>query len=166
MIAGRKDRFAIEAEPEEIVDGWALGKIRFWIGGEPVGNWEDTADLKGCAGWLRDFASKPRDRFEPSLEAATPQEVFRRVYDPIMAGSDGGIPIREAFARFHISHLGMSSLELYDLLLVKDANGGERCLWRKTGEDLVRECHLWRNEMENVASDFCDRFDREILGKS
>lgn len=59
----------------------------------------------------------------------------------------------------------MSSLELYDVLLLKDANGGERCLWRKTGDDqAIRDSRLWRNEMESVAGEFCDQFERELSG--
>ncbi len=81
MLVGRHDRFAIEAELEEVIDGWILGRFRFWLCGEPVGNWDDTADLRGCVSWLRDFAARPRDRFEPSLAGATPQEIFKNVYD-------------------------------------------------------------------------------------
>jgi hypothetical protein len=162
MIAGRKDRFAIEAEPEEIVDGWVLGKFRFWLCGHAVGDWDDTADLKGCVGWLRDFVSKPRDRFEASLERASPEEVFREVYDPVMAGATRPALIDDAYGRFHIAHLGMSAFENFDILLLKEANGGERCLWRRAGSAVVHECYLWRNEMESVATDFCDLFEREV----
>lgn len=164
MIVGTKDRFAIEAEPDEAEGGWVLGRFRLWLDGEPVGNWDDAADLKGCVGWLRDFATVPRDRFEPSLDGVEAEQVFRRVYDPVMTGAIDGTPIRDAYARFHISHLGMSALERYDILLVKDAGGGERCLWRKAGENQIRECRLWRNEMETTAAEFCSRFDQETLG--
>lgn len=163
MIAGDKQRFAIEAEPQESVDGWILGRFRFWLCGEAVGNWDDAADLKGCVGWLRDFATKPRERFEPSLEEASPREVYERAYEPIMTSGAKSPPIADAFARFNISHLGMSAFELFDILLLKDSNGGERCLWRRAGEEEVHECRLWRNEMETVANDFCDRFDQEVL---
>lgn len=80
MIVGRKDRFAIESELGEIVDGWVLGRFRFWVSGESVGNWDDAVDLKGCVGWLRDFASCPRDRFDPSLLGVDAHLAFRYVF--------------------------------------------------------------------------------------
>jgi hypothetical protein len=57
----------------------------------------------------------------------------------------------------------MSSFELFDVLLIKGAQGGERCLWRKAGDDRIIECRLWRNEMETVAQEFCDTFEKEAL---
>lgn len=161
MIVGNRQRFAIEAELKEIVDGWVLGRFRFWLCGESVGNWEDSVDLKGCARWLRDFSSNPRNRFEASLVSASPEEVFQKVYEPVIGESVGRASIADAYGRFHISHLGMSAFENFDILLLKDASGGERCLWREGG-GTVQECRLWRNEMENVAASFCDLFDREL----
>jgi hypothetical protein len=164
MIAGRKDRFAIEAEVEEIVDGWVLGHFRFWLCGRLVGDWEDSADLRGCVRWLRDFFENPRDRFEADLVDLPAGEVFKRVYDRPMGRSTHGSSapeVQNAFARFHISHLGMSSFERFDVLLLKDEHGAERCLWRQVGDDRINDCHLWRNEMEGVAIEFCNMFDRE-----
>jgi Immunity protein 42 len=160
MMAGNRERFGIEAEPEEVSGGWILGHFRFWLHGMPVGDWSDSTDLKGCARWLRDFADNPRDRFEPSLVELAPADVFRRVYDPVIANTDAQGPptIRDAFARFHISHLGMSSFERFDILLLKDAHEAERCLWRSTNAVEIFECRLWRNEMETVAAEFCERF--------
>jgi hypothetical protein len=162
MIAGRQERFAIEAEPQQQVDGWLLGRFRFWLCGRPVGDWDDWADLRGCVRWLRDFASVPRDRYEPSLAAAPPEKVFRYLYDPVMGDGTSSTPFDDGFARFHISHIGMSSFEQFDMLLLHDAHGGERCLWRRAGTDAIEECRLWRSEMERVAKEFCDLFEKEI----
>lgn len=165
MIVGSKERFAIEADPQEEMDGWVLGGFRFWLAGQPVGNWDDAADLRGCVRWLRDFATVPRDRYEPALATAPAEEVFRCLYDAAMDRGNGSTPAHDAFARFHISHIGMSSFELFDILLLYDAHGGERCLWRRAGAAHIHECRLWRNEMERVASESCDLFDREVLAK-
>ena len=165
MIIGNQERFAIEADIEQQVDGWVLGRFRFWMCGRPVGSWDDSVDLKGCVRWLRDLHEGGRDRYEPGLYPLSPEEVFRRVFDPVMAGSaDRAHPMRveDAYGRFHISHLGMSSFDRIDLLLLKDEQGAERCLWREAGSGQIVECHLWRNEMERVAAEFCERFEREM----
>lgn len=99
------------------------------------------------------------------LETRTPEEVFRLVYDPVMAGGESGLEqVRDAYSRFHISHLGMSSFERFDLLLLKDANGSERCLWRVAGMKDIFECRLWRNEMETAAAEFCAWFETQMDG--
>jgi hypothetical protein len=165
MITGRQERFAIEADLQEQLDGWVLGHFRFWLCGQPVGNWDDSADLRGCVRWLRDFATVTRDRYEPALAAAPAEEVFRCLYDPVMGAGSSSTPYKDAFARFHISHIGMSSFEHFDILLLYDAHGGERCLWRVAGATKIEECRLWRNEMESVAKEFCDLFEREVSTK-
>jgi hypothetical protein len=79
-----------------------------------------------------------------------------------MAAGTSSTPYEDAFARFHISHIGMSSLEQFDILLLYDAHGGERCLWRQADATKIEECRLWRNEMESVAGEFCRLFDTEL----
>ena len=164
MIIGDKSRFAIEAEPDSFVDGWILGHFRFWVDGKEIGDWGDTADLKSCCGWLRDFQSKPVDRFDASLRGLDRSGVFRLLYDTVMGA--GGIanpeeqPIPCAFSRFHIGYLGMSSFDRFHLLLVKDAAGRERLLWRKAGSSLIHEFTFEPNEMEAIAGQFCDQFEK------
>ncbi|MGH7439147.1 MAG: Imm42 family immunity protein [Polyangiaceae bacterium] len=160
ISVGIPERFGIEAEVTEVSGTWIFGHFRFRLCGKSIGDWDDTTDLGGCVRWLKDFAENPRERFEPSLIGLSAADVFRRVYDPVMArtASRSPPPIRGAYARFHVSHLGMSSFERFDVLLIKDARGGERCLWRSANDAEIFECRLWRNEMETVASEFCERF--------
>ena len=167
MIVGNAERFAIETEPMDRVSGWILGRFRFWLCGRPIGNWEDAADLKGCARWLEDFATVPRDRHEAGLEVLSAEEVFKAVYDPVMASDIeranhlGGI--RDAYSRFHISYLGMSSFEAFDVLLLFAADGSERCLWRDARNGEMGECRLAQGEMEKIAAEFCRGF-RDLTG--
>jgi hypothetical protein len=166
MIAGFRERFAIEAEVEDRITSWVLGHIRFWICGRPVGNWVDSVDMLGCLRWLREFSDTQRDRYEPGLWNLPANEVFRLLFDSVMAVGDirTGMQIRDAYSRFHISHLGMSSFERFDILLLHDEHGAERCLWRESGIDEIHDCRLWRREMELVAGEFCDRLEESVRG--
>jgi hypothetical protein len=162
MIAGNSQRFAIEAQPKEPDQGWVLGRFRFWLGGVPVGNWEDAADLRGCVRWLEDFANKPRNRLEPRLEGLTAADLIRILWDEFMTTPyrpgcpPDGIP--DIYSRFHISHLGMSSFDALDLLLVSTLDGRERCVWRNARNGEIGECELAHGEMETVAVEFCRQF--------
>lgn len=161
MIAGIRDRFAIEAEVDERFDDMVCGHIRFWLNGLAVGNWADFAHLTACANWLQEFVDNRRDRYEPGLWALPPREVFRLVYDPVMRSGVSG-RVRDPYARFFISHLGMSSFERFDLLLLKDGNGSERCVWREGDDGDIHDCYLRPNEMEDVAREFLERFGSEL----
>lgn len=169
MLVGNKDRFAIEAQPNAVEQEWVLGRFRFWLGGKPVGDWDELAPLQHCYGWLRRFAQQPPDCVEPSLADKSAEYVFRMLVDSVIG--PGGIaaparqPVPYAYERFHITHIGMSSFDRFTIVLVKDEHGGEWCLWREVGAQ-IHDCRLWRNEMETVAGQFCDMFDREILKKS
>lgn len=166
MITGQKEKFAIEAVVDERPEGWALGHFRFWIDGKEVGDWSDTVDLKGCVQWLLDFVSNPRDRYHPGLATRSAKEVFELVYDPVISedllSSKIDPPIKDAFSRFHITHLGMSSFEAFDVLLVKDEVGVERVLWRRAGESKIEECFLESDTLESIALVFCGEFQKEL----
>lgn len=170
MIVGNKGRFAIEVEPRQLSDRWVLGGFRLWLFGRPFGDWSDAADLLGCLRWLEDFATTPRDRFDPKLESLSAADVFARVYDPSMAPDarwDAAVEgVRDVFARFNISHIGMSSLDRVDVLLLFRADGSERCLCREMPGGEIREYQLARGEMESVAARFAEEFRREIAGRS
>jgi len=169
MIVGRKERFAIEAEPEDFQDDWILGRFRFWLCGHEVGDWDDSAALQMCYGWLRKFGQQPPDCTEPEIARKSPEEIFSLLVDPVM--SPGGTadparqPIPNAYERFHISYLGMSSCDTFTVLLIKGDDGTERCLWRKHGKSEIHYCWLSPGEMENVAREFCDAFEARFIAK-
>lgn len=166
MVVGQVEKFAIEAVVEERPETWVLGRFRFWIAGKEVGDWNDMVDLKGCVQWLLDFVSNPRDRYHPGLTEKSAKEVFELVYHPVIAedvlSRGKELPIKEAFSRFHITHLGMSSFEAFDILLVKNEVGLERVLWRKAGESKIEECILEPEALESVALVFCSEFQQEL----
>jgi hypothetical protein len=159
MLFGDKGLFAIECELTERLDGWVFGHILFWLCGNAVGNWEDSTDLKGCLNWLKKYANEVCNRFEDALEGLSKESVFKLLHDSVMLTE--GIDIKEKpkfddiFSRFHISHLGMSSFEQFDILLIEQPNGEQRCLWRCAGNNDVQECYLPKEEMQRVAKLCC-----------
>jgi hypothetical protein len=132
---GHSDDFAIEAEVTDNVGKWVYGTLIFHVNGEVVGNADDAADLLGCRHWLRNFLARVRLPADDALGVMTPEEFFAVVFDPVMAGGNAATArYPDAFRRFSISHLGMSSFDRFDLLLVP-LRGGDRLLWREAGKD-------------------------------
>ena len=157
ILAGDKRSLAMEAEIEEVTATWAWGRFRMWVQGQPIGNWEDIADLRGIVRWLRDLIDNPRRRRDVALDGHSKEGIFRLIYDPVMAGSarpGTTLPIEDAFARFHIAHVGMSSFDAYDILLLEESTGQQRLLWRLR-EGAIQESYLLPHEMERVAEMFC-----------
>jgi hypothetical protein len=155
MLFGDKGLFAIECELTEQINGWVFGHILFWLCGNAVGNWEDSTDLKGCFNWLKKFVNEVCSRFERALMELNKEAVFKLLYDSVMFTEDSDIKetpkFDDIFSRFHISHLGMSSFEQFDILLIEQPDGEQRCIWRYAGNNDVHECYLPKGEMQRVA---------------
>lgn len=162
MLIGDPDEFAIELEPIQVVDAWPFGRFVLWLGGRMVGDPADeSVHLKGCIGWLRNIVESPRDRFEPGLYGMEREAAYRALCDGVISHGDDDDDAEEryadTFARFHISHLGMSSFDRVTLLLVEDGDGRQRCIWRQ-GDEPVQDAFLPPGRMQAVASECVERF--------
>lgn len=166
MVFGDKKVFAIECELVERIGDWVFGHILFWFCGNAVGDWEDSTDIKGCLNWLRKFVNEACDRFEYDLNRIDKDHVFKLLYDSVIFTGDSEKKEKPVFddiySRFHISHLGMSSFEQYDILLVEQPNAEQRCLWRYAENNYVQECYLPKDEMQRVAKLCCIWLESEI----
>ncbi|WP_165390856.1 Imm42 family immunity protein [Pseudoduganella lutea] len=158
-----KALFAVEWDLTATVDGWVFGVFTFLIGDVCVGDPEDTSvDMLGVARWVRDFLSVPRNRFEEGLFAMPAERVYALLAGSVLAGGgDSGAhvePYENTFARFHLSHLGMSSFDAVTLLLVKDENGAERCIWQ-IGSGPVSDACFPPSTLESVLAEFLHAFE-------
>ena len=136
MIFGDKGTFAIDVEIEDYIDSWVFGRFLFIIAGETIGNTNDSTDLRGCRRWLNDLLVRSPEAVDEALLRLSAREFFATVYDPAMArGTWQSAKYPDAFRRFSISQVGMSSFERFDLLLVGLPGGGHRLFWREAGGD-------------------------------
>lgn len=148
-------RISLRTEVHEVVDDWVFGSFFAVINGLEVGNREDSVDLKGCLRWWEDFANNPRDRYEPMLYDEDKESAYLALAASVLVNEEGYGSVQEryedTFARFHISHLGMSSFDNVTILLVKSEAGLERLIW-KTGSGEIHEAYLAANELEEAFS--------------
>lgn len=166
MLFGSRERFAVECEIAEAVNGWVLGTFCLWINGQVVGDQNDNSvDLNGCLNWLRDLVSKPRNRHEPGLYEMSKDQVFLRLASSVLASDDPHDFVKEryqdTFSRFHISHIGMSSFDRVTILFLKNEHGMERLVW-KTGNKEIADAYLSAGEIEHVFSESIPVIDASI----
>ena len=162
MKSGIRERFAIEADIDDCIDRSIIGKFCFWLYGERLGDWKDAALLNGCVGGLRSFCQEDADWYEPGIWDLDASEVFQLLYEIPMSVPYGEEPVRGAPNRFTLSHLGLSSFEKFDVFLIKSDCGFERCVWREYPKREIHDCRFEPGEMENVARDFCEVYDRRL----
>jgi hypothetical protein len=109
-------------------------------------------------------ATVPRERHEPDLDNLSAPDVLQVTWDDFMSAEivDGKSSARipNCDDRFHISHLGMSSFDAFDIVLVSKQDGSERCIWRNARSGEIAEQNLRAGEMEAVASVFSSEFRR------
>jgi Immunity protein 42 len=170
ITAGNKDLFAIDAEVLSISKGWIFGRFRFWFFGTQCGDWNDTADLKGCVGWVRQFAVSSIDRSEPLLFDWPKEKLFAfHIYS--VYGIEPGFrswevldevlpEMESAFSKFDISYIGMSAFDCLYMILLEDKNT-QRCLWRYHKEDTIHDFRYPAGHMQQIATEFCDHFFRD-----
>jgi hypothetical protein len=165
VIVGSVERFAIEASIERLAaPSWVFGRMRFWLGGSAVGDWESPTALNGCVGWLREFCTEEVDRRDGTLFGLPAAVLLGRITSGFVREGvlrvDSRCDSQGLIRRFYLSHLGMSAFDKFDLALVESCDGRQRMLW--SGEGASGEVELAPREMEFVVEQFCLEYDLEV----
>lgn len=156
MLIGKRSNIAIEYKIEDRIDGWILGRIQCWIDGHSVGNWNDTVDLKACANWMSKFIDQKIDRTDINLFKMPGNTAFNLIYNSIFQKpGEGTIP--DAFSKYSISHLLMSSWEKFNVFLITN-NGDCRILWRCTEHDVIFEHYDSLARINKIFSEWLNVF--------
>src|SRR4051812_9772628 len=133
MLAGHRNSFAIEAELIEIYGKWIYGKLRFWVAGASIGDFDDTSDLATSARWGRVFLAASPGRPRPARDGVAGPDVYEvlcgefvvdstpRPEAPARGGRAGSVWDREPYL---LDDVGESSLrDKYAILVVRCSDG-------------------------------------------
>lgn len=168
IIAGSIQKFAIVAKVERTAPGWIWGSFKFVFQGRDCGNWNDAASLGGCCGWLKDFAEKHVNRFEPGLFELPPIDVFERLVCSVIVQENRPCSLavyERTYSRFHITHLGSSSFDQITMVLMESSEF-QRCVWSESKENGFHDYIFPAGHMQEVALDFCRRFEQQVAALS
>lgn len=132
MIFGDPQAVSIDISPTETIGTWIYGSFLLRLGDGTVGDEHDFTDLNGCVNWLTDLVTSPRDRCAPELMTGSNDYVWQR----LVVEPNQKVELYEAFSRFHISHIGMSSFNQVTLVLLNDGKNWERYVWQQRNEPI------------------------------
>ena len=148
-----------------VVEGWILGRFRFWLHGQACGDWDDEADLHSCHYWLKTFVEEDTHRTEPDLLALSAEEVWEEIVSPVYDRGQDSCEQTErygnVYSRFHISHIGMSSFDRIVMVLVESA-GAQRCVWKDLRTKAICDNVFPARHMQCVAREFCRLMEERI----
>ena len=181
-IFGTKSIFAIECQVSRVLDGQVYAHLRLWVGGKPLGDYEDEIVLYSCISYLSDFLKFTGNRYEPDLDEKSKEEVFNIIFDSVVYTVPDGIttwseivsiynpsnddtqpPYEDIENRFHLDSFGMSSFsDKFNVILVETKSGKQRLIWRAISDMKVHEQILGSRIFESVANQFISWAEAQI----
>lgn len=161
MMFGNRDVFAVEAEFLEIHGKWIYGKLRLWIGGASIGDFEDTSDLATSARWGRAFLEASSQRTRAELDEVGPEEVYELLYgryiEPVNTSVPKPWPGRWDRDPYILDDFGESALrDRWAVVVVRRGDGTDRVLFNCFDEGHVVEALIPQGECDLAIEAYCE----------
>jgi len=171
-IFGDQSIFAIECQVSRLLEKRVYTHFQVWVGGKPIGDYEDEIMLYSCMSYLSEFLKFTGNRYEPELDEKSKEEVFKMIFDSVVYTlpvektwneifaiynpSDGiQPPYEDIMRRFHLDSFGMSSFsDKFNLILVETQSGKQRLIWRAISDMELHEQILEPKGFEAIANQF------------
>jgi hypothetical protein len=163
MLFGDAGAFAIEAEFTEVDGKWTYGRLRFWLAGVPIGDFDDTSDLAGSARWGHTFLAASSRRTRADLDGAPSHEVFELLYGrfvvPIhLIARPRDKPLAGFWDRdpFVLDEVGESSLrDDFGVVIIRQGDGSERLIAKRFDDERLLEARAPNGEVDRVIASYC-----------
>lgn len=165
MLFGSARIFAIEAELLEIHGQWTYGRLRSWVNGVPLGDFEDTSDLAASARWGRVFLAASPRRTRPDLDHLTSHEVFELLYGRFVqpVHSAPRKPLAGPWDRepYVLDEVGESALrDKVAIVVVRRADGSDRILANDYELQKLHEIAVPEGVCDQVIGSYCTWVER------
>ena len=166
MLCGSSS-FAVKWQVRERGETTVYGSFAFIISGHEVGDYSEYAHLKGCRNWMRDFIENPMDRFEPGLFEMDKIQAYRVLANSILHYDYERDPVEEIYenisSRFHVGHIGMSSMDDSFVVLFMENEAGEgRFIWKAWKDEVIKEAYVAPGEVVRVFTEAVAEMTREF----
>jgi hypothetical protein len=160
MIFGMLATFAIEAELREVSGKWTFGRLRFWIGGLPIGDFEETCDLATSARWGRTFLGASHRRSRTDLDKKPPAEVYEnlqgRFLQPVGAEALNADPEKWDREPYCLDEIGESSTrDVFSIVVARRGDGTDRVIVQSHDEATTSEALVPPGVCDAAIESYC-----------
>ncbi len=160
MLFGSSSNFAIEAQFVEVYGKWTYGRLRFWVNGVALGDFDDTADLATSARWGRTFLTASPRRTRAELDHIPSQDVYELLYgrfvEPVNSETSKPWPGPWNRDPYVLDEVGESSLkDKVAIVVVRKGDGSDRVLVNRFDEHQVFETCVPEGHCDCVFESYC-----------
>ncbi|WP_146445937.1 Imm42 family immunity protein [Botrimarina colliarenosi] len=160
MLFGEKDKFAIEiGESDVLADGWVYCQFRFWLGGQPAGDWDDRIRLDTSIKYMAEFCSHEDARKRPDVAHLDAESVFNLLHSRYFEAdlATCGEDIRSLRDCFHLEEIGGSAIiDKYAIIVVTTTVDASRLIWKRWKDSELNEITLLTGDVEAAGYQYND----------
>lgn len=171
MLFGDVATFAVEAEFVEVYEKWTYGRLRFWLNGVPVGDFDDTSDLATSARWGRTFLAASTRRTRAELDWMASDEVYELLYgrfvEPIHTTAPKPWPGPWDREPYVLDEVGESALrDKFAVVVVRRGDGTDRILINCFDEDRLLVACVPQGDCDRTIESYCEWAEKLRLSPS
>lgn len=158
MLAGDKSTFAAECEIRDAIDSFVYCNFRFWIAGEPIGDWSEEVVLGVLMHSANVFMLYQGDRCLNKSNNMNTEQLWQHVNK--VANSDAQDDLRISLEgryrqRYLLHEISDDSVATVCTIFIVDRNDGmQRLLWKNKGDSNIQEITLPKLTVDKAVDDF------------
>lgn len=160
MLIGNKNSFGIEYEIRDRFGSFIYCNFRFWLGGIPVGDWDEECVLGVLIHSAVGFIEYRGNRHFIGGDLLEPQILWNRIKEFTDTGNDEMLWIGiegQYRMRFLLHLIADDSLEtVADVVVVDRADRMQRLLWCRLDDNIVNELILEKETVDDVVAKFIE----------
>jgi len=160
MLFGKKLKFCIECEVTNSVEHFTFCQFRFWISGQPVGNWNEEVVLESIIYCVEIFLKFRGLRYLTLADDTSSEQLWNHITtytysnepDIMLFGLKNNYR-----ARFLLHEVSVNSIQNYYEVIMAETNGGkQRLLWKLRSESIINEFIFAKFTVDDALEKFID----------
>lgn len=158
QLVGDKSIFAIECEVCDVIDTFVYCNFRFWVAGEPLGDWNMEVVLGVLMHSAEVFMRYKGNRYLELANSNNTEMIWKHINN--VANSDDPEDLRISLeggyrSRFLLHEIADDSVAtVCKIIIVEQTDGVQRLLWQYKGSNDIQELILPKLTVDNAVTGF------------
>lgn len=158
MQAGDKSTFAIECKIRDAIDSFVYCNFRFWIAGEPIGDWDEAAVLGVLMHSADVYMRYQGNRCLDIANNMNTEQLWNHIDRVVKsdAPDDLYLSLEGRYRQRYLLHeiADDSVATVCKVIVVERSDGAQRLLWKSNGSTNIQEILLPKLTVDKTAGDF------------